>query len=140
MASASPLSPTAHQTFKFPAFQPDHLPTHEEEPYGQSSSRSPSPNPPHASRPNANLGLDRWQARRDSAPKYWSNGNPAAAAGRHARQKSLNEAWKTIRAPGRRASVTQNAHEIADALKAPVSPKLIVRHLEALGMRKQEND
>jgi solute carrier family 35 protein E1 len=43
---------------------------------------------------------------------------------RHGRQKSLTEAINTIRT--RKASMSQNAHEIADALKAPVSPKLVV--------------
>ncbi|KAF2491854.1 TPT-domain-containing protein [Lophium mytilinum] len=124
MASATPLSPTSHQTFKFPAFQPDHLPTHEEEPYGQSSSRSPSPNPSYASRPNGNVIADRWQPRKESSNPYWSNANSAAAASRHGRQKSLSEAFRTIRT--RRGSVSQNAHELADALKAPVSPRLIM--------------
>jgi hypothetical protein len=55
-----------------------------------------------------------WAARNGSA-----NGN-----GRHNRQKSLTDAFRTIRA--RNGSVSQNAHEIADALRAPVSPKLIV--------------
>jgi solute carrier family 35, member E1 len=44
----------------------------------------------------------------------------------YGRQKSLSDAFRTIRT--RRASVGANAHEIAEALKAPVSPKLIVRN------------
>lgn len=36
----------------------------------------------------------------------------------------MSEAIRTIRT--RSGSVTQNAHELADALKAPVSPKLVV--------------
>ena len=43
---------------------------------------------------------------------------------RRARQKSLSEALRTIHE--RRGSVTENAHELAEALKAPVSLKLIV--------------
>lgn len=42
----------------------------------------------------------------------------------HGRQKSIGDAIRTIRT--RRGSVSQNAHEIADALRAPVSPKLVV--------------
>lgn len=53
----------------------------------------------------------------------WNNHNGAARG--HARQKSLSDAFRTIRT--RNGSFSQNAHEIADALKAPVSPKLIVR-------------
>jgi solute carrier family 35, member E1 len=65
----------------------------------------------------------RWQPRRDSALKGsgWANGNAKG----HGRQKSLSDAFRTIRT--RRASVSANVHEVADALKAPVSPKLIVR-------------
>jgi solute carrier family 35 protein E1 len=66
---------------------------------------------------------ERWQARRDSALRGagWAN----AHTGGHSRQKSLSDAFRTIRT--RRASVSANVHEVADALKVPVSPKLIVR-------------
>ncbi|EQL04133.1 ER to golgi transport protein [Ophiocordyceps sinensis CO18] len=47
----------------------------------------------------------------------------ASSNGRN-RQKSLGDAFRTIRA--RNGSMSQNAHEIADALRAPVSPKLVV--------------
>ena len=61
--------------------------------------------------------LDRWQARRDSSLQR--------SGGRgHGRQKSLSDAFKTIR--NRKASVTADIHEIGDALRAPVSWKLIV--------------
>lgn len=65
---------------------------------------------------------DRWQPRRDSGLRGagWAN----ASTGGHTRQKSLSDAFRTIRT--RRASVSANVHEISDALKAPVSPKLIV--------------
>ncbi|KAF3358372.1 hypothetical protein VdG1_05448 [Verticillium dahliae VDG1] len=42
----------------------------------------------------------------------------------HGRQKSLSDAFRTIRS--RQGSVSQNAHEIADALRAPVSPTLVI--------------
>jgi solute carrier family 35 protein E1 len=121
MASASPVDPPPHATFKFPAFQPDLLPTHEEEPFGVSSSRTPSPNPPTEQNGSALLG--KWQPRKDM--KYGRmNGAAQTPSSRHGRQKSLSEAFRTIRT--RKASVSQNAHELADALKAPVSPRLIV--------------
>jgi solute carrier family 35 protein E1 len=68
---------------------------------------------------------DRWAPRRDSHLKgaSWANGS-ASTGGRHGRQKSLTEAFRTIRT--RRASVSANVQEIGDALKAPVSPTLIV--------------
>lgn len=117
-ASASP------STFKFPAFQPDVLPPHSEDTTIDIGIpvRSPSP------LKNGENGFppgDRWYPRKDKAAR-WGNGN-AVGGTRHGRQKSLSEAIRTIK--GRRASISQNAHEIADALKAPISAKLIVRCL-----------
>ena len=43
---------------------------------------------------------------------------------KHDRQKSLSDAIRTIRT--RKGSVSANAQEIAEALKAPVSVKLVV--------------
>lgn len=54
----------------------------------------------------------------------WNNHNSNGSGRGHTRQKSLSDAFRTIRT--RNGSFSQNAHEIADALKAPVSPKLIV--------------
>ncbi|CAN9179330.1 unnamed protein product [Alternaria alternata] len=89
--------PSPNATFKFPAFQPDLLPTPEEDHiYGHTSSRSASPS--HAAQTNGSNDTRR--------------------------QKSLSEAFRTIRTP--KGSVSQNAHELADALKAPLSPKPIV--------------
>lgn len=73
---------------------------------------------------NGNVSTERWQPRRDSTV-HWGNGDMHQPGPRHGRQKSLGEAINTIRT--RRGSVSANAHEIADALKAPVSPKLVVR-------------
>ncbi|KAF2471396.1 TPT-domain-containing protein [Lindgomyces ingoldianus] len=119
---ASPQDSSAHATFKFPPFQPDLLPAHPEEPpFGLSSSRSPSPN--RAAQPQSSASSDRWQPRKESRYAYM-NGSTHAPATRHGRQKSLSEAIRTIRT--RRASVSQNAAEIADALKVPLSPRLII--------------
>ena len=72
--------------------------------------------------------VDCWQPRRDSGVRgnAWGNGAPSTVGRGHDRQKSLSEAFRTIR--GRGASVSANVHEIGDALKAPVSPKLVVRN------------
>ncbi|KAI0385633.1 TPT-domain-containing protein [Hypomontagnella monticulosa] len=72
---------------------------------------------------------DRWQPRRDLSAsrgvRWGSPLGPAAGPPRgHGRQKSISEAFRTIR--GRNGSVSQNAHELADALRAPVSPRLII--------------
>ena len=70
--------------------------------------------------------LDRWQPRRDSALVRSSWANVQTIGGRnHSRQKSLSDALRIIRT--RKGSVSANVHELSDALKAPVSPKLIVR-------------
>ncbi|KAG9251763.1 triose-phosphate transporter family-domain-containing protein [Emericellopsis atlantica] len=68
---------------------------------------------------------DRWLPvpRREHNSSGWSpSGSPGV--GRHNRQKSLQDAFRTIRT--RNGSVSQNAHELADALRAPLSPKLII--------------
>jgi solute carrier family 35 protein E1 len=70
---------------------------------------------------------DRWQPRRDNGPassSWWQTTTSTGTKG-HTRQKSLTDAFRTIRT--RKGSVNANIHEISDALKAPVSPKLIVR-------------
>lgn len=77
------------------------------------------PDFPTASSPLKFNPQERWQVRRDDRK------TSRAASGRgHTRQKSLSDAIRTIRT--RKGSVSQNAQEIAEALKAPVSPKLIV--------------
>ena len=113
------------ESFKFPDFEPspssrDRLPIYEEEASG--SGRAPSPNvfPKTNGAPHS----EKWQPRRDSH-LTWGNRNGHTSGARHGRQKSLTEAIRTVRA--RKGSVTANAHEIADALKAPVSIRLIVR-------------
>jgi solute carrier family 35 protein E1 len=63
----------------------------------------------------------RWQPPADSLS--WMR--PVSTGGRgHSRQKSLGDAFRTIRT--RKGSVNANIHEISDALKAPVSPRLVV--------------
>lgn len=82
------------------------------------------PFPNHVFSPTVNGSAKelKWQAqKRDRLP--WSNGLTVSGP-RRGRQKSLSEAIRTIK--DRRASVSENAHEIAEALKAPVSPRLVV--------------
>lgn len=83
-----------------------------------------SPNPPNGII-NGPAPADRWQPRRDSTLRgsAWANGQ-ASTGGGHGRQKSLSDAFRTLRT--RRGSISANVHEIGGALKAPVSPKLIV--------------
>ena len=75
----------------------------------------------------------RWQSRKETntnASTYGGSGfigstsEPVSRDSKHGRQKSISEAIRTIRT--RKGSLGHNAHEIADSLKAPVSPAVIV--------------
>ena len=116
-----------YETTKFPDLEPtssrECIATRQEEADAQRvTGRKPSPN----SWPSVNGGQknEKWQAKRDSHIS-WGNGHLSGAPSRHGRQKSIGEAIHTIRT--RKGSVSANAAEIADALKAPVSVRLIVR-------------
>lgn len=125
------------EMYKFPELSEDALELEKE--YGYPESRLSSPGP----LPNfANLhSTERWQARKDAAMNggvgagVWSQGGSYSGATRHGRQKSLSEAIRTVRT--RKGSVTQNAHEIAEALKAPVSAQLVVRIRKGPRMREE---
>ncbi|KAK2003536.1 triose-phosphate transporter [Colletotrichum falcatum] len=104
---------------------PDHIDSHL-----ANTSRTSSPGKTNGyALPGASTGGDRWQPRRDSLQGRGSRWGPASQPPPtttrygHGKQKSLGDALHNIRARG--GSVGQNAHEIADALRAPVSPKLI---------------
>lgn len=78
--------------------------------------------------PSASSGTahaQQWQPRRDQH-LTWTNGSISVAGprGSHGRRKSLIDALHTIRT--RKGSVSQNAHDVAVALKAPLSIKLTV--------------
>ncbi|KAL9078479.1 MAG: hypothetical protein Q9157_002600 [Trypethelium eluteriae] len=103
-------------TTKFPDFSQEHIDQYAETATPRST-RSPSPGP-LPSGPSKLHSYQRWQPRRESSIG-WANGNPRG----HVKRKSLTEAIHNVRT--RRQSVSQNAHEIADALKAPVSMKLV---------------
>lgn len=86
--------------------------------------------PPPGSVPDANGSTiqhappGRWLSvpRKENGSARW--GSPNGSAGRHSRQKSLTDAFRTIRS--RNGSISQNAHELAGALRVPLSPKLVV--------------
>lgn len=76
---------------------------------------------------NGILHSQGWQHRRSSHLAWESrhgSGHGDRPSSRHSRQKSLSDAIRTIRT--RKGSVSANAQEIAKALKAPISIKLIV--------------
>ena len=114
------------ETVKFPDFEDsttsDYLVPHPEE----GGSMKPVPrqsSPGNLPSLNGNLHNDRWQSKKDHHIA-WGNGHVKGATRGHGRQPSLSEAIRTIRT--RKGSVSANAQEIAEALKAPVSIRLIV--------------
>jgi solute carrier family 35, member E1 len=103
--------PDHNETFAFPA-----------------EGRARSPNKSNGLANDHNQNQERWHPRKEGVgDSTWMNGRASSGGRPHGRQKSLSDAFRTIRT--RRASVSANAQEIADALKAPVSPKLIVTDL-----------
>ncbi|KAK4133028.1 TPT-domain-containing protein [Trichocladium antarcticum] len=68
---------------------------------------------------SATHSADRWHTRRDSRVK-WAQRDPGSSSRGHARK--ISTAINRIRS----GSMSQNAHEIADALRAPFSWKLVV--------------
>lgn len=73
---------------------------------------------------NGVLHSERWQARRDNH-LAWGDGHLNVAGPRQpGRHRSISDAFRNIRI--RKASVSENAHEIAEALKAPISFKILV--------------
>lgn len=71
--------------------------------------------------PNSTTDQRWYPAPNRNRPSYTSSWPPNTKRGR---QKSISEAIKTIKE--RKGSVVENAVEVAEALKAPVSPKLVV--------------
>ncbi|KAK6583568.1 hypothetical protein PZA11_003298 [Diplocarpon coronariae] len=129
MPHATRKSVSGIPSFKFPA---DSLPTMrnstETSPDQTESLDAMSPYPTSPARPNTYTNgsafADRWQPRTDNGSRGSAPSGQASTGGKRSRQKSLSDAFKTIRS--RKGSVSANVHEVADALKAPVSPKLIV--------------
>lgn len=109
-------------TYKFPELSQDALNLS-----GEHAIEDEELDLPPLSLPNRLHSSERWQARKDSRGNgvAWGNATAHHGGAKHGRQKSLSEAIHTVRT--RQGSLSQNAHEIAEALKAPVSGRLIVR-------------
>ncbi|CAN8103847.1 unnamed protein product [Discula destructiva] len=109
-------------TEKFPDFE------------ASSSNYNPSPaasgrsngKPNSYANSSAAFAADHWRPRSQSTARggKWTASLPGQPTRGHGRQKSINEAFRDIRVRG--ASVSQNAHQVAGALRAPVSPRLII--------------
>jgi len=132
MESSSSTNPNG--TIQFPAFSPDFMPRVSTD-YSKHDDLSLS----HENSPVRES--TQWMPRRHSTrAARWSgvNGGPPPYSTRHKRQKSLGEAFHNIR--HRSGSVSQNAMEIAEALKAPVSPALVVSLIGELEQQRQQSD
>jgi solute carrier family 35 protein E1 len=130
MSGAEPRWSTSSNhsdTTKFPDFEPAATSREHSIIYEESADRPNLDNrgssPHNYTRTNGALHSERWHSRKDNAA-LWGLGHGNGSNPRHGRQKSLSDAFKTIRA--KKGSMTANAHEIAEALKAPVSWKLVV--------------
>ena len=124
-------SPNSRATHKFPSNMGglmEKFPEHNETFVFPAEGRARSPNRSNGLANGHNQPQERWQPRKEGGVggSSWMNGRASSGGRPHGRQKSLSDAFRTIRT--RRASVSANAQEIAEALKAPVSPKLIVYH------------
>jgi len=113
---------SSSQPLKFPDFTDPF----EHDGEGEDISRGPSPRPLPNGLPPGLHSSERWPTRRDSTAKSWASwaSNGRLRDTRHGRQKSLSEAIRTVRT--RKASISENAQEIAQALKAPVSFRLVM--------------
>ncbi len=79
---------------------------------------------------NGVLHSERWQTRKDNH-LAWGDGHLNVAGPRqNGRHRSISDAFRNIRT--RKASVSESAHEIAEALKAPISLQILVRDFMAL--------
>ena len=99
--------------------------------YGESETgRNVSTRTSSPAKTNGLLHNEWWQTRKDNH-LAWGDGHLDVAGPRqHGRHRSISDAFKHIRT--RKASVSENAHEIAEALKAPVSLKILVGEAAAL--------
>ena len=118
------VSSNRSETAKFPEFEPSHdRHSIQEEEYKNTLKDGRSSSPQVTPRANGSVHSARWQSRKDGHT-MWANAHANGGASRHGRQKSLSDAIRNIRT--RQGSVSANAQEIAEALKAPISYRLVV--------------
>ncbi|KAK3320964.1 triose-phosphate transporter family-domain-containing protein [Cercophora scortea] len=123
-AGLKPYSETngaAHhqETEKFPDFDVGHV-------FPNGNGRAPSPRRQNGYTNGASNGATQpsgmWNPRRDSRVRWNTKREAPPAAYGHGRQQSITNAIRHIRS----GSMSHNAHEIADALRAPVSYSLVI--------------
>lgn len=104
-------NPSHEETEKFPDFDPGHASVN-----GPSTNQRRQQSSFAYGNGSATHSLDRWHARRDSRVRW----DPLSSG--HGKKNSISNAIHRMRS----GSMSQNAHQIAGALRAPVSWKLIV--------------
>lgn len=87
-----------------------------------SNGRPASPRKHEGSNNGSAYPAGRWQPRRDSRVR-WAPNDQSSHILDHSRHRRLSNAIRHVRS----GSMSQNAHEIAGALRAPISYRLIVR-------------
>jgi hypothetical protein len=86
---------------------------------------------PQAYSQSANpLSVNNWPVRK-SGQTGWENRNGGGVLHKHRPRRSVSEAFDNFRQ--RRGSISANTHELAEALKAPISYKLIVSASRLIG-------
>lgn len=103
--------PMASSLDKFPEFEDSPVST------------SDDPNS-HLTTPTIRYPQDEYWQPRKNGHISWDHPNGVPPPSKHRPRKSIGETITSLRT--RNASVSVNAHDLADALKAPVSYKLIV--------------
>lgn len=120
------------EAFKFPDFEQslpsrETLPVHREQTSSTKAAYTKTPSPNHFSKTN---GIAQGGRQRRESHVAWGNGHLAGPGSRHVPQKSLSDAIRTIRT--RKGSVSANAQELAEALKAPISFQLVVGYVHRI--------
>lgn len=115
-AKAEPMSSPLD---KFPTFSEEQLYSVSADPSDNNDHlQSSNPPPPYKFQPNSS-----WEGR-NVGTSSWEHSKGSIRVPRTRTRKSVSEAFSTIRR--RDGSVSANAHELAQALKAPLSYRLIV--------------
>lgn len=121
------------EAFKFPDFEQslplsrdrETLPVHKDQASSTKAYNTTTPSPNHLSKSKNSIVQGGRQRRESHVAWGNTNGHLVGPVGsRHVPQKSLSDAIRTIRT--RKGSVSANAQELAEALKAPVSFQLVV--------------
>lgn len=125
--------PTIHSASQSTSSPIDKFPPYEDSLDAAVGSAAPTTRPHRSPSVKYALG-DQWEPRKNAS---WSRDHPLGVirSSKHRPRKSISEAISIIRT--RNGSVSANAHELAEALKAPVSYRLVVRVLPTVAFTRR---